>query len=148
MLCLWNLNTLAPKTATYFRVMVHDDCSQVLGAIFWMFAAWGHCSAIRYHGNILCCVRTLLYFSGVSQCSPGGTLSSFLSPLIKYLSIFAFILGFFFFLLFVKKDRVEQFSAPCSTGQIEREVNFGAKINKETKLLLSSNLCSDIVEYI
>lgn len=90
------LNVSVPlKTAIdfEFRVLVHDDGSQVLCSIFWIVAASGHC---RCHGDDVCCVRTQLYPSGVSQQSPGGTLSSFLSPFIKNLHLCIYHRFFFF----------------------------------------------------
>lgn len=84
--------TLLPENSKRCCVTVHHDCSQVFAAMFWIFAASGHCSADRCHSVVcVCCGRTLLYPSGASQSSPRGTLSSFLSPLIKYLSFFAFL---------------------------------------------------------
>lgn len=54
------------------------------------------------------CVRTLLYPSGVSQRSPKGTLSSFLSPL-KYLSILCIFVRFFF----VVEERMREGVGQC-----------------------------------
>lgn len=110
---------LPPKTAT-------DDCVTIvarLAAIFWIFAASGHCSARRCHcGVCVCCVRTLLYPSGASQSPPRERLSSFFSPLIIFPS-----LHFLKVFLLKRRRRERQFSAYSSSGQIEGTLGGGGE---------------------